>query len=112
MIFTLDFIYQRDHHRLEPWNLHFLQRPYLQGHADAATGKGAPLYVCFDFIDGTIAHICRPVLNERVVYSHHTRVHGVKFQSVVLPNGLIINLEGQWEGQRNDCVLCSMNRVY
>ena len=29
LIFTLDFIYQRHHHRLESWNLHFLQRPYL-----------------------------------------------------------------------------------
>ena len=32
--------------------------------------------------------------NERVVYGRHAKVHGVKFQSVVLPNGLIINLEG------------------
>ena len=32
--------------------------------------------------------------------SHGLRVHGVKFQTVVFPNGLIINLEGQCEGQR------------
>ena len=46
--------------------------------------KRWPLYNCFDFVGGTIAGIYRPVLNERVVYSHHTRVHGVKFQSTVL----------------------------
>ena len=112
LIFTLDFIYQRHHHRLELWNLHFLQPPYLQRYADAVAGKGAPLNNCFDFVGGTIARICKPVLNERVVYSHGTREHGVKFQTVVLPNGLIINVEGQWEGRSHDCVLCFMNRVY
>ena len=34
-----------------------------------------------------------------------------EFQSVVLPNDLIINFEGQWEGWKHDCVLCFMNRV-
>ena len=39
-------------------------------------------------------------------------VLGVKCKSVVLPNVLIINLEGQWESRRHDCVLCFMNQVY
>ena len=43
----------------------------------SVAGKGAPLYNCFDFVGGTIVRICRPVLIERVVYSHDTRVHGV-----------------------------------
>ena len=76
-IFTLNFIYRR--HRLEFRNFYSLQPPYLQKYADAVAGKGAPLYNCFDFVGGTIACICIPVLNERVVYSHDTRVHGVKF---------------------------------
>ena len=70
------------------------------------------LYNCFDFVGGTIACICIPVLNEMVVYSHDTKVHGIKFRTVVLPNGLIINLEGQWEGRRHYCLLSFMNRVY
>ena len=90
----LDLIFTRfylspHHHRLHS----FLQPPYLQRQADAVDGKGAPLYNSFDFVDGAFACICRPLLNERVLYSQHTRVYGVKFQSVVLPNGLIINLE-------------------
>ena len=100
LIFTLDFIYQRHPHRLELGNLYFLQPPYLQRYLDAVAGKGAPSYICFDFVVGTIAPIYRPVLNERVVYSHNTRVHGVKAQCVVLPSGLIINLEGLWEDRR------------
>ena len=59
----------------------------------------------FGFVDGTVARICRPVLNKRVVYNGPQRVHGVKIQSVVLPNGLIINLEGQWQGLRHDCTI-------
>ena len=74
--------------------------------------KGALLYNSFDFIDRTIAPIWIPVLNEKMVYSYHTRVHGIRFQSLVLPNGLIINIEKQWEDQRHDCVLSSMNRIY
>ena len=112
LIFTLNFIYQRHHHRLELQNLYSLQLPYLQKYADAVAGKGAPLYNCFDFVGGTIACICIAVLNERVVYSHDTRVHDVKFQTVVLPSGLIINHEGQWEDRRHDCMLCFMNQVY
>ena len=105
LIFTLNFIYQRHNHRLEIRNLYSLQPPQLQKYADAVAGKGEPSYNCFGVVAGTIACICIPVLNERVVYSHNTRIHGVKFQAVVLPNGLIINFEGQWEGRRHDCVL-------
>ena len=49
---------------------------------------------------------------KRVLYSSHTRVHGVKFQSAVLPNGFIINPEEQQENQRHHCILCFMNLVY
>ena len=62
-------------------------------YADAVAGKGVTLYNCFDFVDGTIAPICRPILNERVVYSLIQRVHSVKFQSVVLPRQCTILYE-------------------
>ena len=105
LIFALNFIYQRHHRRIELRNLYSVQPPYLQKYADAVAGEGAPLYDCFDLIARTIACICILVLNETVVYSHDTRVHGVKLQAVVLPKGLIINLEGQWKGRRHDCIL-------
>lgn len=76
-IFTLDFIYQRQHHVVESWNLFSLQPPYLQRYVDAVTRKGARSYNWLGFGDGTIAYFCRHVLNEKVVYSRHTRVHGV-----------------------------------
>ena len=90
LIFTLGFIYQRHYHRLDLRNLYLLQPPYLQGYVDVVGGKDASLYSCFDLVGGTIARICRPVLNEREVYNHNTRVHGEQFQAVVLPNGLTV----------------------
>ena len=112
LIFALYFVYQRYSQRLESWTLYFLQPPYLHRYADTVAVKGVLLYDCFDFVDGTIARTCGPVLNKRVVYRLYTRLHGMKSQSVVLPNGLIISLEGQWEGWRHESVLCFMNRVY
>ena len=67
LILTLDFFYQHHHHRLELCDLYILQPSYLQRYADAVSGKGAPLYNCFDFVGGTIAGICRLVLNKRAV---------------------------------------------
>ena len=64
--------------RLKSWNLYFLQLQYLQRYIAAAPGRDAPLYSCFELVDGTIARICRLALNERVVYSHYTRLHGAK----------------------------------
>ena len=81
LIFTLNFIYRRHHHRPELRNFYSLQLPYLQKYADAVAGKGAPLYNCFDFTSGTIAFICILVLNEKAVYNHNIRAHGVKFQT-------------------------------
>ena len=43
LIFTLDFLYQRHHHRLESWDLFFVQPPYLDQYADGVAGKSAPL---------------------------------------------------------------------
>ena len=61
--------------------MYILQPPCTQRYADAVAGKGPPLYNCFDFVGGTIARICRPILNERVVYSHNTRVQDAKFRT-------------------------------
>ena len=45
-------------------------------------------------MDGTVRPICRPGEMQRAVYNGHKRVHGLKFQSVALSNGLIANLFG------------------
>jgi hypothetical protein len=54
------------------------------------------------FIDGTVRRICRPTYNQEMSYSGHKRCHGVKFQSVVTPDGLIACLYGPFEGCGHD----------
>ena len=56
-------------------------------------------------MDGTLCKISRPKNNQREVYNGHKRAHASKFQNVVLPNGLIANLNGPYEGRRHDATM-------
>ena len=49
--------------------------------------------------------MCRPTRHQMVCYNGHKRLHALKFQSVVTPNGLIANLYDPVEGRRHDCSL-------
>ena len=40
-----------------------------------------------------------------MMYNCHKRVHAIKFQSVVIPNGLIASLSGPYEGKRHDSTM-------
>ena len=60
-------------------------------------------------MDGTVRPICRPKQHQRAVYNGHKRVHALKFQSVVTPNGLIANLFGPVEGRRHDSAMLAMS---
>ena len=64
--------------------------------------KGSPLESCFGFVDGTIHRIARLNRNQWQLYNSHKRVHALKFQTIVLPNGMIGNLAGPYEGKRHD----------
>ena len=69
-----------------------LNPPTLEMYARLVHDKGAALQNCFGFVDGTVRPIARPDQHQRVMYNGHKRVHAIKFQSLVLPNGLIANL--------------------
>ena len=71
--------------------------------------KGAALNNCWGFVDDTVRPICLPQEYQRVVYNGHKRVHALKFQSVVTPNGLIANLFGPVEGRRHDSGMLAMS---
>lgn len=90
----IDHIYDIHGRRLTHWNLDILSPDHLEMYAAAVTSRGSPLDNCFGFIDCTVRPIARPGENQRVVYNGHKRVHALKFQSIVLPNGLIGNMYG------------------
>ena len=75
--------------------------------------KGAALSNCWGFIDldGTVRPICRPGKRQRLVYNGHKKVHAIKFQSIVAPNGLIANLFGPVEGKRHDSAMLLQSQV-
>ena len=73
---------------------------------------------CFGFIDGTLRQTCRPsrkstcisgIRNrnniQRAAYSGHKCHQGLKFQSLVLPDGMIAQMFGPVEGRHHDITL-------
>ena len=89
--YSLNFNYNRRNYLLNTMNQVWLSPNCFQLFADAIYAKGAPLGNCWGFIDGTVRPYCRRGINQRIVYNEHKRVHSIKFQSFVTPNGLIAN---------------------
>ena len=54
------------------------------------------------FIDGTVRPIARPTSEQQLYYSGHKGYHGMKFQSIVTPDGLISSLYGPEMGPKGD----------
>ncbi|KAJ0404081.1 hypothetical protein P43SY_000865 [Pythium insidiosum] len=46
-----------------------------------------------------------------MLYNGHKRVHALKFQMVVMSNGLIVSLTGPVEGRRHDVALLNMSNI-
>ena len=98
-------MFETHHHRLSSWNQPFLRPRLLEQYAQSIHNRWALLRNCFEFSDGTVCKIAGPKGYQQTVYNGHKRVHGIKFQSVVLPNGLIANLNGPYEGRRHDSTM-------
>ena len=61
--------------------------PHFQQFADAFTGKGIKIPNLIGFIDGKLWPVCKPGKYQAVLYSGHKRIHGLKTQGIVFPNG-------------------------
>ncbi len=99
---TLKHIFTQHSHRLQsvmqPWVDH-------ERFAQAVYQTGASLSHIWAFIDGTIKHVCRPKEGQRHLFSGHKRYHGLKYQHVTAPNGLVIHCFGPFEGHRHDSAM-------
>lgn len=84
------------------WNI--LSEMVRQKSNNAVTGV-------WGFIDGTLRKTCRPSWFQRLAYSGHKRCHGIKFQSVVTPDGLIAMLYGPIAGSRHDAFLLGQSNL-
>jgi DDE superfamily endonuclease len=76
-----------------------------------------PIENCFGFMDCTLVRTSRPDganAIQRSMYNGHKRCHGLKFQTVATPDGLIFHVFGPEEGRRHDSTLyrkSNMNAV-
>jgi hypothetical protein len=101
----VDYLYTTHKHLIENLNI-----PRIKGSLrDLADSVGRKLNLndasecfCFGFIDGTFRRIARPVQYQRVSYSGHHRAHGLRYQGVVCPSGIIESLFGPIEGRHHD----------
>ena len=109
---TLDHIYNRFGRLLHDFNQLWLAPQQLEIFANKIHSKEAPLDNCWGFVDGTVRPVCRPGHNQRIIYNGHKRIHALKFQSIVAPNGLIANLFGPVEGCRHDSAMLAMSQIY
>ena len=100
------FIYNKFNHLLTFLESHkWLTRDCLErfSHIISAAGCAYPNVV--GFIDGTARPICRPKHGQRLTYSGYKKQHVLKYQSTVLPNGIIGRLDGPINGRRHDFAL-------
>ena len=67
--------------------------------------RRCPLNNCIGFVDCTNRKICRPLIYQRLWYSGHKHFHAIKFQSWVLPDGIIAMIFGPYGGRVHDLKL-------
>ena len=70
------------------------------------------------FIDGTFRSMCRPGTMgvfadiQRAFYTWYKKAHGINLQSVIAPNGIIIDLFGPCTGRQNDRWMATRSAIY
>jgi hypothetical protein len=54
------------------------------------------------FIDATIRKTCRPIRYQHLLYTKYIRGHGIKFQSIIIPDEYVAYLHGPFVARRHD----------
>jgi nuclease HARBI1 len=88
-----------------------IYKPRMPAYATLIQAKIGIVDNVWGFIDGTLRKICRPTYHQRILYSGHKRTHGIKFQSVIAPDGLIVDLFGPIEGSRHDSYMLGQSNL-
>ena len=98
----MNFVYDIWGHLLKTKNQQWFALVNLQLFIDTIHESGSPFDNCWVFTDGAVRSICWSRKDQRIMYNSYKKVHVIKFQSVVDPNGLIANLYGLVESRRLD----------
>uniref|UniRef100_A0A6P7H4T8 Uncharacterized protein LOC114344382 n=1 Tax=Diabrotica virgifera virgifera TaxID=50390 RepID=A0A6P7H4T8_DIAVI len=100
------------HHLTNLRNVQWLNEDRMEMYAEAVRTRGGAVQNCWGFIDGTTRAICRPSTNQEQYYSGHKRQHCLKYQSIMCPDGIIINLKGAYIGRRHDAGIFRESNMY
>lgn len=92
-------------HLLDWDHKYLLSHEKLQIYATAIHEKGAPIDTVFSWPDCTKHAICHPSRFQQMAYKRHDRIHCLKFQALVIPNGMFAHLYGPVEGRKHDMLL-------
>jgi len=79
----------------------------LARYTNALHAHGAPTCTIIGFIDCTIVQTCHPSVSEKLVYTGYKKFHGMKFQAIMVPNGMISHLDGPYRAPQNDASILS-----
>eukprot|EP00033_Pygsuia_biforma_P007133 GCRY01008105.1.p1 GENE.GCRY01008105.1~~GCRY01008105.1.p1 ORF type:complete len:182 (+),score=4.36 GCRY01008105.1:505-1050(+) len=83
--------------------------PYFQKLMFSSSTR-CPYETCWGFIDGTLMQISRPTFHQKEMYNgHRGRHHGIKFQTIVTPDGIISHLFGPISGRRHDAYMLAVS---
>jgi hypothetical protein len=83
----------------------------LSHYATCIAAAGSPIKDIWGFIDGTFVGICHPQEDQGAAYNGHKKHHGLKFQAVITPDGLLAPVFGPVEGRRADGGVLEMSKL-
>ena len=99
-------------HAMHELEVQYLDNPVIcynrmSYYAQRVYQKSGLVETVWGFIDGTLCKTCCPSLFQKLMYSGHKQYHGIKFQSVVTPDGLFASMYCPVSGNRHGSFLLS-----
>ena len=107
---ALNHVYEKCKHLLA-FDWERLNAEYLEEMYNVNRRAGSLLEDCVGYIDGTIRPMCKPGRNQKLFYNGHKRVHCLKFQNIVFPDGIIVFMDGPYSGTRHDSGMLHVSEV-
>lgn len=77
----------------------------IQLYEQAVSLQDVPIRGCWAFIDGTVNKCARPVgewEDQRALFNGHKRAHGLNYQGLATPDGLLVSFCGPYAGPTHD----------
>ena len=73
--------------------------------ADHVFARSVAMQNVWGFIDRTLCAVCQPAVGQQELYSGHKRHHGLKYQHVMCPNGIVCHMYGPYMGRKHDMTM-------